>query len=435
MTRSTKPMTRPPRAGSHRQICRMPISRFRTCPFAFSLKKRIGHIRVEGLVSDHILDVSAVSKHLTGLARGAAEACADRHLNALMELGPSAWRELRHNLFQLLKDSAKPDAIRDHLVPMASASLLLPIKIPNFTDFFASVFHATNAGSLFRRDNPLLANYKYVPIAYHGRASSIVVDGTDFRRPKGQTVASNTTTPVLRACQKLDHEVELGFYVGVPNCAGQAVPVATARTHIFGASLLNDWSARDIQAWEYQPLGPFLAKNFATTVSPWVIMAQALVPFRTFAFERPVGDPAPLPHLSDPQDQATGGYDITLRAYIQSERMRELHLPPQLLSSGTVANSYWTVAQMIAHHTSNGCNLETGDLLGTGTMSGPERESWGSLLELTANGTQPISLPTGETRRFLEDGDLISIRGYCHRAGYARIGFGDCSAVVLSAET
>jgi fumarylacetoacetase len=310
-----------------------------------------------------------------------------------MGLGPPAWSALRRALSRLLSDPARRDAVQKYLRPIADAELLVPVKIGNFTDFFASVFHATNAGKMFRPDNPLLPNYKYVPVAYHSRPSSVCVSGTPVRRPLGQAKGPAEAAPVYRACRNLDYELELGFYIGTPNPLGEPVPISEAGARIFGFCLLNDWSARDIQAWEYQPLGPFLAKNFATTVSPWVVTAEALARYRVPAFARPAGDPAPLPYLDAPDDRKRGGL-------------------------------------------ASGCNLEIGDLIGTGTCSGPQDDSRGCLLEITARGTQPITLPNGETRGFLEDGDEVMFRAHCGgdtRA--ARIGFGECRAVIAPART
>jgi fumarylacetoacetase len=272
-----------------------------------------------------------------------------------------------------------------------------------------------------------------VPVAYHSRASSVLVAGVPVRRPRGQRKGADDPSPAYGPSRNLDYELEMGIYIGVPSELGKPVPVAEAGRHVFGFSLLNDWSARDIQAWEYQPLGPFLAKNFASTVAPWVVTAEALAPYRTAAYRRPEGDPAPLPHLASDEDQAAGAFDITLEAFIATETMRKQNVPPHRLSESPFATLYWTVAQMIAHHTSNGCNLEIGDLMGSGTVSGPERSGWGSLLELSARGREPIALPTGETRGFIEDGDEIIFRAHCAREGAARIGFGECRAVVLPA--
>jgi fumarylacetoacetase len=384
-------------------------------------------------IGDQIFDVVAAAPLLDGAARRAATACAAPHLNDLMALGREAWSALRLALSRLLSDASQRDRLARHLTPMADAELFVPARIGNFTDFYASVFHATNAGKMFRPDNPLLPNYKYVPVAYHSRASSVCVSGTPVRRPLGQSKGPNEAAPVYRACRNLDYELELGFYIGTPSALGTPVPIAQAGEHIFGFCLLNDWSARDIQAWEYQPLGPFLAKNFATTVSPWVVTAEALAPYRTAAFRRPPGDPKPLPYLDGADDQAKGGLDITLEVLLATEKMRRDGTAPVRLSRGSFATIYWTVAQMVAHHTSSGCNLAIGDLIGSGTCSGPEDESRGCLLEITMRGTRPIALPNGETRGFLEDGDEVIFRGSCAAPGRARIGFGECRAVILPA--
>jgi fumarylacetoacetase len=387
--------------------------------------------RVGVAIGDQILDVAAAASSLDGLAAEAARACAAPYLNDLMSLGPQAWSTLRLALSRGLGAGHGDDRLGEHLTPMAAAQLTLPVAIGDFTDFFASIFHATNAGRMFRLDNPLMPNYKYVPVAYHSRASSIIVSGTAFRRPRGQRKGPNDTVPSYGPSRNLDFELELGMYVGMSSELGDPVPIGKAAKHIFGFCLLNDWSARDVQAWESQPLGPFLGKNFATTVSPWVVTAEALAPFRTAAFARPPGDPAPLPHLEDADDRADGGLEITLEAFIATEAMRRAGTPPLRVSQTSFAQMYWTVAQMLAHHTSNGCNLRVGDLFGSGTVSGPEKSSWGSLLELTARGRDPIVLPGGEQRGFIEDGDEIIFRGYCAKEGFARIGFGECRGVVL----
>jgi fumarylacetoacetase len=397
-------------------------------------RKRGESPRAGVAIGDQVLDIAAARSLLDGAAVGAATACAGPHLNVLMERGPQAWAALRTGLSRLLRsDAAQRDDVARHLAPLAQVELMLPVRIGNFTDFFASIFHATNAGRMFRPDNPLMPNYKYVPVAYHSRASSVRVSGTPVRRPRGQTKRPDEEAPVYRASHNLDYELELGFYIGTPSPLGEPAPIATAGDHVFGFCLLNDWSARDIQAWEYQPLGPFLAKNFATTVSPFVVTAAALAPYRTRAFSRPAGDPVPLPHLTAPADQESGGLDIAMEAYLLTAKMRGAGTPPFRLSRGTFADIYWTVAQMIAHHTSNGCNLEVGDLMGSGTVSGPERESWASLLELTQRGKEPVALPDGETRGYLADGDEVIFRGHCVRQGYARIGFGECRAVITAA--
>jgi len=384
--------------------------------------------RVGTAIGDQILDIAVAASILGGPALPISPA-----LDHLMSLGPRTWSALRLALSRGLSTEYGDERLRQHLTPMAQAELRLPVTIGDFTDFFASIFHATNAGRLFRPDNPLMPNYKYVPVAYHSRTSSIRVSGTSFKRPRGQRKGPNDAAPSYGPSRNLDFELELGIYVGVPSELGEPVPIATAAEHVFGYCLLNDWSARDIQAWEYQPLGPFLGKNFATTVSPWVVTAEALAPYHTKAFARPEGDPTPLPHLDDANDRAQGGLDITLEAYIASEAMRRAGTAPLRLSQTSCALLYWTVAQMIAHHTSNGCNLNIGDLLGSGTVSGPDKSSWGSLLELTTRGTDPLTLPGGEKRGFVEDGDEITFRGFCQKQGLARIGFGECRAVVLPA--
>ena len=384
--------------------------------------------RVGTAIGDQILDIAVAASILGGPALPISPA-----LDHLMSLGPRTWSALRLALSRGLSTEYGDERLRQHLTPMAQAELRLPVTIGDFTDFFASIFHATNAGRLFRPDNPLMPNYKYVPVAYHSRTSSIRVSGTSFKRPRGQRKGPNDAAPSYGPSRNLDFELELGIYVGVPSELGERVPIATAAEHVFGYCLLNDWSARDIQAWEYQPLGPFLGKNFATTVSPWVVTAEALAPYHTKAFARPEGDPTPLPHLDDANDRAQGGLDITLEAYIASEAMRRAGTAPLRLSQTSCALLYWTVAQMIAHHTSNGCNLNIGDLLGSGTVSGPDKSSWGSLLELTTRGTDPLTLPGGEKRGFVEDGDEITFRGFCQKQGLARIGFGECRAVVLPA--
>ena len=325
------------------------------------------------------------------------------------------------------------DLVSEYLYPVSETILISPFEIRDYTDFYCSIFHATNVGSMFRPDNPLMPNYKYVPIGYHGRASSIVVSGTDIRRPKGQNRSDAEGPPVFIPAKNLDYEMELGFFVGRGNEMGEPIPISDAEEHIFGMCLVNDWSARDIQAWEYQPLGPFLAKNFATTISPFVVTMEALAPFRTPAFERAEGDPEPLDYLSDENNRKFGGLDINLEVFIQTERMRNENIKPHLLSRSNAKDLYWTVGQMLTHHASNGCNLQTGDLIASGTVSGPEKNERGCLLELTWRGTEPIELPSGETRRFLEDGDEIIMKGYCEREGFRRIGFGECRGRILPA--
>lgn len=321
-----------------------------------------------------------------------------------------------------------------NLIPISEVDLLRPIKSGDYTDFYCSIFHATNVGAMFRPDNPLLPNYKYIPIGYHGRASSIVVSGTDVKRPKGQTRPNAEQPPSFIPCKNLDYEMEVGFFVGKGNNLGETVPIETAEEHIFGLCLVNDWSARDMQAWEYQPLGPFLAKSFATTVSPFVVTMEALAPFRVPAFERDADDPQPLDYLNGEQNKQFGGFDIKLEVYIQTPKMREENEAPFMLSRSNMKDLYWTIGQMLAHHASNGCNLQTGDLMATGTVSGKGKDERGCLLELTWRGTEPIELPNGETRRFIEDGDEIIMKGYCEKEGFRRIGFGECRGRILPAD-
>lgn len=398
--------------------------------------------RVGIAIGDQILDVTAALRegHYEGLGAAAAEACAGTTLNPLMALEPSHWSALRRQTSALLaSDATRYRTDRDRmlglLTPMDAAELGLPARIGDYTDFYASIHHATNVGSMFRPDNPLLPNYKYVPIGYHGRASSIVVSGTAVRRPSGQIKDPQADAPVFAPSRSLDYEMELGCYVGGGNTLGTTIPIDRAEAHLFGVSLLNDWSARDVQSWEYQPLGPFLAKNFATSVSPWVVTLEALEPFRVPAFSRPAGDPAPLGYLDTPENRVRGGLDITVEVYLASAKMRERGTAPTLVSRGRASNLYWTMAQLLAHHASNGCNLSAGDLLGSGTISGSDRGSRGCLLELTWRGSEPFSLPNGEVRRFLEDGDEVVMRGYGERAGFARIGLGECRGVVLGVES
>jgi fumarylacetoacetase len=323
--------------------------------------------------------------------------------------------DLRSGLVKYLSESADEYArsdVQQAMTPISEVSFEVPYKIGDYTDFYASIYHATNVGSMFRPDNPLLPNYKYVPIGYHGRASSIYIP-----------------------CKNLDYEMEVGFFVGDMSYygMGETIPIAEAEKHIFGLCLVNDWSARDIQAWEYQPLGPFLAKNFATSISPFIVTMEALAPFRSAAFARPEGDPQPLPYLYDEQNQKFGGLDIQLEVFIASQKMRDEKIEPMLLSSSNMKDLYWTIGQMLAHHASNGCNLQTGDLIASGTVSGKEKHERGCMLELTWRGKEPLTLTTGEERRFLEDGDEVIMRGFCEREGFRRIGFGECRGIILPA--
>jgi fumarylacetoacetase len=384
-------------------------------------------------IGDRILDLRRVSQAglLDGLSPATVAACSAISLSRLMGLGRAHWPPLRRRLSELLRaGSGHQAAVEPFLVPMGEVLMALPATIRDYTDFYASIHHATNVGRLFRPDNPLLPNYKYVPIGYHGRASSIVATGTNVHRPSGQTKDASAEAPVFGPTRSLDYEVEVGFLIGPGNELGQPIPIAEAEQHIFGLCLLNDWSARDMQSWEYQPLGPFLAKSFATTISPWIVTMEALAPFRVPAYQRPDGDPAPLPYLNSAEDREQGGIDLTLEVYIASRRMRESGLQPARLSQGNLRNLYWTLAQLLTHHASNGCNLRPGDLLASGTVSGPLPEERGCLLELTQRGAEPIRLPNGEIRKSLEDGDEVILRGYCQRDGFTRIGFGECRGTV-----
>ena len=395
--------------------------------------------RVGVAIGDQVLDLAACLE--VGLLAGIRDtpierACRAPALNRLMALGPAAATYLRRQVSQALQRGGTPsrydrERAERVLVPQAEAELLVPAIVGDYTDFYASVHHATNVGGLFRPDQPLLPNYKWVPIGYHGRASSLVPSGTPVRRPVGQRKRPDEETPSVGPSGMLDYEVEVGAFVGVGNALGAPVPVGEAGAHLFGLCLVNDWSARDVQAWEYQPLGPFLGKSFATTVSPWVVTPDALAPFRCAAAPRAAGDPEPLPYLMDAADEARGGYDITLEAWVRTARMRETGQPAVRLSRGSLREMYWTFAQLLTHHTVNGCNLRPGDLLASGTISGVGRDSVGSLLEMTRRGAEPVELPDGERRGFLEDGDEVILRGYCERAGAVRIGFGECRGVVV----
>ena len=380
-------------------------------------------------IGDQIVDMAACYEHGLVSNSPAAQACLGTWLNNLMALDPAEIELLRREVSALLSEEAEP---RDEILfPMEDATMLLPVEISDYTDFYASIHHATNVGSMFRPDNPLLPNYKYVPIGYHGRASSIVVSGVDVRRPVGQTKPADAAEPSFGPSTMLDYESELGFLVGRGNAQGEAVDIEEAASRIFGFCLVNDWSARDIQSWEYQPLGPFLAKNFATSLSPWIVTSAALEPYRIPAAVRSQGDPRPMAYLLSNEDQERGGIDLMMEVYLQSERMRAEGQEPVLLSRAPFSGMYWTVAQMLTHHASNGCNLRTGDLIASGTVSGAAPDARGCMLELTWRGQNPVKLPGGEERRFLQDGDEVIMRGYCEKAGHPRIGFGECRGTIL----
>ncbi len=386
-----------------------------------------GTARIGTAIGDWCLDLSALGDLLPETVRATLD---EPVLNALFALGSEARLALRHALFALLTEAAHRSVVEPHLHRAADCALHLPFRIGDYTDFYVGIYHATNIGRLFRPDNPLLPNYKYVPIGYHGRASSVRPSGTPVLRPKGQIKGPDDPAPRFAPSQRLDFELELGVWIAGENELGAAVPIGEAWDRIGGLCLLNDWSARDVQAWEYQPLGPFLAKNFLTTVSPWVVTREALAPFRVAQPPRPQGDPEPLDYLSDAADRQTGALAITLAATLASRAMRDAGLAPVALSKGSATAMYWTLAQMVAHHSSNGCNLAPGDLLGTGTISGSERGSEGSLMEISRGGQEPVALPTGETRMFLEDGDELVLAARAERPGYRSIGFGPCAGIV-----
>jgi fumarylacetoacetase len=378
-------------------------------------------------IGDLILDMASATA--AGLFEGetltAAQAAAGETLNPWLALSPAERRALRRRLSALLSDTDQTEAVRPHLVASPKVRLHLPARIGDYTDFYAGIHHAVNVGRLFRPDNPLLPNYKHVPIGYHGRASSVVASGHPVLRPHGQTLTPGVETPTYGPSRRLDIELELGVWIGQGCALGDTIPIHEAGRHIAGLCLLNDWSARDLQAWEYQPLGPFLAKNFLTTVSPWIVTTEALKPFRIAQPQRPDGDPRPLPYLWDDQDQARGAFALELESAILTPRMREAGETHFVLGRGPATNLYWTLAQLVTHHASNGCNLNPGDLLGTGTISTPDDSGCGSLLELTRGGQNPIRLPNGETRTFLESGDEITLSARASGVGYS-LGFGPC---------
>jgi fumarylacetoacetase len=392
-----------------------------------------GSPRIGVAIGDMILDLHALAE--TGLL--------DEHwrlalqletLNAWFAHGPDDGAALRLRLSDLLSDIAHRGAVERHLFPQTSATMHLPCAIGDYTDFYVGIHHATNVGRQFRPDQPLLPNYKYVPIGYHGRASSIRVSGTDVHRPSGQRKAPDADSPEYGPSRRLDYELELGMFIGRGNDLGHPIPIGEAGRHIAGYCLLNDWSARDLQAWEYQPLGPFLAKNFLTSISPWVVTPQALAPFRSAMPDRPEGDPEPLPYLSDDADRDHGALAIGLEVTLSTRAMREAGKDPHVLSRGEAAAAmYWSAAQIVAHHSSNGCNLMPGDLIGTGTLSTDDDKGLGSLLEISRGGKAPISLPGGETRSFLEDGDELTLSARCQADGAVGIGFGKCSGIVRPA--
>ena len=423
--------------SSHAALSDFPVQNLPFGVFRHDYEERP---RVGIAIGDSVLDCLAATRagFFDDLGPVVRDVLQSWSLNALLSLGRAEARAVRHVASRLLRanspEGARAAAMRDALlVGMDHVSMRVPAEIGDYTDFYSSVYHATNVGAMFRPESPLLPNYKYVPVGYHGRASSIVASGTAIRRPSGQARPDPSAPPAFGPSKSLDYELEIGAVVRGENAVGEIVPLALAEDRIFGLALLNDWSARDIQAWEYQPLGPFLAKNFATTLGPWVVTLDALEPFRVGAAVRPEGDPAPLPYLHDLANEARGGFGITLEVLLRSSAMRDAGLAPSRLSIGSFADMYWTFGQLVTHHASNGCNLRPGDLLGSGTVSGPAKESRGCLLELAQRGAEPVLLPSGESRAFLADGDEVIFRAWCERPGTVRIGFGECRGTVRAA--
>ena len=409
-------------------------------PFGAFRVPASGEERIGVAVGDRIVDLGALAERglLDGVPPDVIRACGNPKLNALMALGRDAARSLRGAMSDLLRsdvEAALRDKVEPALLDHADVEMVLPADIGDYTDFYASIEHATNLGSMFRPDNPLLPNYRWVPIGYHGRSSSIVPSGTNVRRPRGQTRDAEAAAPTFGPSRRFDYELEVGAFIGLGNTQGTPIRIDDAEEHIFGLCIVNDWSARDIQSWEYQPLGPFLAKNAATSISPWVVTLDALAPYRVAARARSAEEPKPLPYLSSEHDARSGGLAVTLEVLLTTTRMREGGMAPFRVSATSFAGMYWTLAQLVAHHTSNGCNLRAGDLLASGTVSGPTKESRGCLMERAWRGTEPLELPSGETRGFLADGDEVIMRAFCERQGYARIGFGECRATVLPALT
>ncbi len=417
-----------------------PLQALPFCAFASSSANDANaHLGVG--IGSFVLDLHALAGvgMLSSLHADIQAACAASQLNQLMRCGPAAWSALRCRLIDLLREDASPGhqqitprtLIERLLVPAETVCFLKPVAVENYTDFYASIHHATNVGRLFRPNQPLLPNYKWVPVGYHGRASSLVISGTEIRRPRGQFPTPGDRTPSFAPTVQLDYELEVAACIGTGNPLESPVPIAEAERHIFGLSLLNDWSARDIQAWENQPLGPFLGKSFATSISPWVVPMDALQPFRVPLAARQPDDPSPLPYLTESIAAQPSGIDLKLEVFLSTARMRAASLAPIRLSSGNLRDLYWSFPQMLAHHTSNGCNLLVGDLLASGTVSGPHPNSRGCLLEITRRGASPVHLPNGEIRAFLEDDDEVILRGFCEREGFSRISFGQCRGTIL----
>ncbi|HET9812005.1 MAG TPA: fumarylacetoacetase [Sphingomicrobium sp.] len=406
-------------AGSDFPVQNLPVG-------IFSESK--GRRRPGVAIGDYILDLAAIDDLLDEDWR---RDLSQPVLNGWLARGRQAHRELRQRLSELLSDERYRDDIEPRLIGQSEVRMHVPCLIGDYTDFYVGIHHATNVGKQFRPDNPLLPNYKYVPIGYHGRASSVRSSGEPVIRPSGQRKPPDADSPEYGPSRRLDYELELGLWIGRGNSLGEPIPIGEADEHIAGWCLLNDWSARDLQAWEYQPLGPFLAKNFLTSVSPWIVTAEALEPFRVPMPPRPQGDPEPLPHLASASDTS---FAIQIEATLSTAKMRDEGLPAHVLSRGTAsAAMYWSAAQIVTHHASNGCNLQPGDLIGTGTLSTDSDDGLGSLLEISRGGKQPVELPGGETRSFLENGDEVTLRAWCEGEGAVRIGFGECVGRVVGA--
>ena len=421
-------------ASANEANCDFPIQNL---PFAEVRRKNSDEaFRGAVAIGDQVIDLAKVNELglFSGDAQIAVKAASQATLNEFMGLGQQYWAALRLALSKALREGATEQAqLSEALIAQADIEFSLPCRIGDYTDFYTSIYHATAVGSLFRPDNPLLPNYKWVPIGYHGRSSSIDVSGQTFHRPNGQTKAPDAEVPSFGPCKRLDYELELGIYLGKGNELGDAIAIENAENHVFGFCVFNDWSARDLQAWEYQPLGPFLAKNFASTVSPWIVTTEALAPFRT-NWTRDENDPQPMDYLESAHNREFGAFDIKMDVQIETEKMRAAGEAPTQVSKSSFKHSYWTVAQMVTHHTVNGCNFQPGDMLGSGTQSGPEHEEAGSLLELSRGGKEKITLTNGEQRAFLEDGDNVIMRGWCEKDGFARIGFGSVEGTVLPAK-
>ena len=415
--------------------CDFPIQNL---PFAVFRRAGSSEVFRGGVaIGNQVIDLAqvALTDCLDGPAYAAVRACAQPALNDFFAMGPPSWKALRHGLFELLEKAfygPKVDALRACLIPQGDVEFTVPTRIGDYTDFYTSLDHAMNIGKMVRPNDPLTSNFKWMPIAYHGRVSSIGVSGQQYRRPMGQSMPPGATAPVYGPCARLDYELELGIYIGTGNTQGEPVALANAERHVFGICLLNDWSARDIQFWEMAPLGPFLGKNFCTTISPWIVTMEALAPYRQ-AWTRAAGDPQPLPYLESEANRAQGAIDISLEVLLDTDQLRATGQPPSRLSGTSFKHQYWTIGRMVAHHTVSGCNLNAGDLLGSGTISGPGEGQAGAMIELTYGGSKPATLGNGEQRSFLHDGDAVVLRGWCEKPGYARIGFGESRGLILPA--